>query len=94
VYVIDSGVMKLKSYNAASGMDSLEVTAISRVQAAQRAGRAGRTRPGKVRQQCCSSQCVSCYYIELVLQGSPPVSLPLAPDWGYRSWPSEARIVW
>ncbi|KAF6250725.1 DEAH-box nuclear pre-mRNA splicing factor [Scenedesmus sp. NREL 46B-D3] len=47
VYVIDSGVMKLKSYNAASGMDSLEVTAISRVQAAQRAGRAGRTRPGK-----------------------------------------------
>jgi HrpA-like RNA helicase len=52
VYVIDSGVMKLKSYNAASGMDSLEVTAISRVQAAQRAGRAGRTRPGKVRQRC------------------------------------------
>jgi hypothetical protein len=50
VYVIDSGVMKLKSYNAASGMDSLEVAAISRVQAAQRAGRAGRTRPGKVRQ--------------------------------------------
>jgi ATP-dependent RNA helicase DHX8/PRP22 len=48
VYVVDSGVMKLKSYNAGTGMDSLEVVAISRVQAAQRAGRAGRTRPGKV----------------------------------------------
>jgi ATP-dependent RNA helicase DHX8/PRP22 len=53
VYVIDSGVMKLKSYNPASGMDSLDVTAISRVQAAQRAGRAGRTRPGKVRHATC-----------------------------------------
>lgn len=49
MYVVDSGVMKLKSYSPASGMDSLAVTAISRVQAAQRAGRAGRTRPGKVR---------------------------------------------
>jgi hypothetical protein len=49
VYVVDGGVMKLKTYNAATGMDSLDVTAISRVQAAQRAGRAGRTRPGKVR---------------------------------------------
>lgn len=48
MYVIDSGVMKLKTYNPTSGMDSLDVTAISRVQAAQRAGRAGRTRPGKV----------------------------------------------
>lgn len=48
VYVVDSGVMKLKTYSASTGMDSLDVTAISRVQATQRAGRAGRTRPGKV----------------------------------------------
>jgi len=41
--------MKLKTYSPSTGMDSLDVTAISRVQAAQRAGRAGRTRPGKVR---------------------------------------------
>ncbi|KAF8068452.1 DEAH4 [Scenedesmus sp. PABB004] len=47
VYVVDSGAMKLKTYNPGSGMDSLDVTPISRVQAAQRAGRAGRTRPGK-----------------------------------------------
>lgn len=48
VYVIDSGVVKQKSYNPSTGMDSLDVVPISRVQATQRAGRAGRTRPGKV----------------------------------------------
>ncbi|KAG2439200.1 hypothetical protein HXX76_004563 [Chlamydomonas incerta] len=47
VYVVDSGVVKQKSYQPATGMDSLDVTPISRVQATQRAGRAGRTRPGK-----------------------------------------------
>lgn len=49
VYVIDSGVVKQKHYHPGSGMDSLDVVPISRVQATQRAGRAGRTRPGKVR---------------------------------------------
>ncbi|EFJ40817.1 DEAH-box nuclear pre-mRNA splicing factor [Volvox carteri f. nagariensis] len=47
VYVVDPGVVKQKSYQPASGMDSLDVVAISRVQATQRAGRAGRTKPGK-----------------------------------------------
>ncbi|GLC37757.1 hypothetical protein PLESTB_001473700 [Pleodorina starrii] len=47
VYVVDSGVVKQRSYQPSTGMDSLEVVAISRVQATQRAGRAGRTRPGK-----------------------------------------------
>lgn len=46
VYVIDSGVVKLKSHDASSSMDSLGVAPISKVQAAQRAGRAGRTRAG------------------------------------------------
>lgn len=32
VYVIDSGVVKQKSYNPATGMDALEVVPISRVQ--------------------------------------------------------------
>lgn len=49
MYVIDSGVVKQKHYHPGSGMDSLDVVPISRVQATQRAGRAGRTRPGKVR---------------------------------------------
>lgn len=47
VYVIDSGMVKQKHYHPGSGMDSLDVVPISRVQATQRAGRAGRTRPGK-----------------------------------------------
>ncbi|KAI8466158.1 MAG: DEAH-box nuclear pre-mRNA splicing factor [Monoraphidium minutum] len=46
VYVVDSGVVKQKHYHPSSGMDSLDVVPISRVQATQRAGRAGRTRPG------------------------------------------------
>lgn len=47
VYVIDSGYVKQRQYNPSSGMYSLDVTQISKVQANQRAGRAGRTRPGK-----------------------------------------------
>uniref|UniRef100_A0A7S0USN5 RNA helicase n=1 Tax=Polytomella parva TaxID=51329 RepID=A0A7S0USN5_9CHLO len=46
VYVIDTGVVKQKRYVVAAAMDSLEVVPISRVAAAQRAGRAGRTQPG------------------------------------------------
>ncbi|KAG5520676.1 hypothetical protein RHGRI_033309 [Rhododendron griersonianum] len=47
VYVIDSGYVKQRQYNPSTGMYSLDVVPISRVQADQRAGRAGRTRPGK-----------------------------------------------
>ncbi|KNA17592.1 hypothetical protein SOVF_078270 [Spinacia oleracea] len=47
VYVIDSGYVKQRQYNPQTGMYSLDVVQISRVQANQRAGRAGRTRPGK-----------------------------------------------
>ncbi|KAK9808882.1 hypothetical protein WJX72_005695 [[Myrmecia] bisecta] len=46
-YVIDPGVVKQKRYNPQTGLDSLELVPISRVQAVQRAGRAGRTKPGK-----------------------------------------------
>lgn len=47
VYVIDTGYVKQRQYNPSTGMYSLDVVQISRVQANQRAGRAGRTRPGK-----------------------------------------------
>lgn len=47
VYVIDGGYVKQRQYNPSSGMYSLDVVQISKVQANQRAGRAGRTRPGK-----------------------------------------------
>ena len=46
-YVVDPGFCKQKVYNAKTGMDSLVVTPISAASARQRAGRAGRTGPGK-----------------------------------------------
>eukprot|EP00756_Hemistasia_phaeocysticola_P012782 Hpha_TRINITY_DN15227_c1_g8::TRINITY_DN15227_c1_g8_i2::g.65300::m.65300/K12813/DHX16; pre-mRNA-splicing factor ATP-dependent RNA helicase DHX16 len=46
VYVIDCGYCKQKSYNPRSSMEALQVVPISKAQAQQRAGRAGRTRPG------------------------------------------------
>ena len=45
-YVVDTGFSKVKVYNPKIGMDSLQVTPISRANADQRAGRAGRTGPG------------------------------------------------
>eukprot|EP01060_Flectonema_neradi_P013490 TRINITY_DN20267_c0_g1_i1.p1 TRINITY_DN20267_c0_g1~~TRINITY_DN20267_c0_g1_i1.p1 ORF type:complete len:978 (+),score=208.74 TRINITY_DN20267_c0_g1_i1:761-3694(+) len=46
-YVIDPGLSKQKRYNPKLGMDSLDVAPISQASAKQRAGRAGRTGPGK-----------------------------------------------
>lgn len=46
-YVIDTGFNKETSFNARSGMESLMVMPISQAAANQRAGRAGRTQPGK-----------------------------------------------
>ncbi|KAJ0682035.1 putative RNA helicase [Helianthus annuus] len=46
-YVIDPGYVKLKSYNTRTGTESLRVTPISKASAKQRAGRSGRTGPGK-----------------------------------------------
>ena len=45
-YVVDCGYCKLKVYNPRVGMDALHVTPVSRANAGQRAGRAGRTGPG------------------------------------------------
>ncbi|KAI8877855.1 P-loop containing nucleoside triphosphate hydrolase protein [Backusella circina FSU 941] len=46
-YVVDSGFVKEKSYDPNTGMDALLITEISQAAAVQRAGRAGRTAPGK-----------------------------------------------
>jgi ATP-dependent RNA helicase DHX8/PRP22 len=46
-YVVDPGFVKQNAYDPKLGMDSLVVTPISQAQANQRAGRAGRTGPGK-----------------------------------------------
>ena len=47
VYVLDPGFSKQKVYNPRIRVESLLVSPISRASAHQRAGRAGRTRPGK-----------------------------------------------
>jgi pre-mRNA-splicing factor ATP-dependent RNA helicase DHX15/PRP43 len=47
VYVVDPGFSKQKVYNPRIRVESLLVSPISRASARQRAGRAGRTRPGK-----------------------------------------------
>lgn len=47
VFVIDPGFAKQKVYNPRIRVESLLVSPISKASAQQRAGRAGRTRPGK-----------------------------------------------
>ncbi|KAL6909797.1 hypothetical protein ACP4OV_001456 [Aristida adscensionis] len=46
-YVVDPGFAKLNVYNPKLGLDSLAITPLSQASAKQRAGRAGRTGPGK-----------------------------------------------
>ncbi|XP_053563294.1 probable ATP-dependent RNA helicase DHX40 [Bombina bombina] len=46
-YVIDSGFVKQLNHNPRVGLDVLEVVPISKSEAIQRTGRAGRTAPGK-----------------------------------------------
>ena len=45
--VVDGGQARFASYDPARGLDRLELGRISRASAEQRAGRAGRTRPGR-----------------------------------------------
>lgn len=45
-YVIDCGMVKAKAYNPLTGLDMLKVHPISKAQARQRSGRAGRECPG------------------------------------------------
>ncbi|KAL2041134.1 hypothetical protein N7G274_006078 [Stereocaulon virgatum] len=47
VYVIDCGFVKLRAFNPKTGIETLTAIPISKASATQRAGRAGRTRPGK-----------------------------------------------
>ena len=47
VYVIDCGFVKLRAFNPKTGIETLTATPVSKASATQRAGRAGRTKPGK-----------------------------------------------
>lgn len=65
-FVVDSGMVKLSTYDPHSGLSSLTRVPASQASAAQRAGRAGRTAPG------------TCYrlYPEQALASMPPMTLP------------------
>lgn len=66
-FVVDCGYVKQKVFNPKTGMESLVVTEVSRVQATQRAGRAGRTQNGK---------CFRLYTEESYLRSFAKVTVP------------------
>mmetsp|Transcript_107338 Transcript_107338/g.256372 ORF Transcript_107338/g.256372 Transcript_107338/m.256372 type:complete len:775 (-) Transcript_107338:26-2350(-) len=66
-YVVDCGYCKQKNFNPKTGMESLQVTEVSQVQAKQRAGRAGRTQHGK---------CFRLYSEETFNRSLPKVTVP------------------
>lgn len=68
-YVVDPGFCKQKVFNSKLGMDSLVVTPISQASARQRAGRAGRTGPGK----CYRLYTESAYLNEMVSSTIPEI---------------------
>lgn len=80
VFVIDCAFVKLRAYNPHNALESLVVTPISKASASQRAGRAGRNRPGKCFRlytgtrgsRVCSSSSLSSFILLLPLLLSPP----------------------
>jgi len=69
VYVIDPGFSKQKVYNPRIRLESLLVSPISKASAQQRAGRAGRTKPGK----CFRLYTETAFKKELIEQSYPEV---------------------
>ncbi|KAI9768524.1 MAG: DEAH-box ATP-dependent RNA helicase prp43 [Geoglossum umbratile] len=69
VYVVDPGFSKQKVYNPRIRVESLLVSPISKASAQQRAGRAGRTRPGK----CFRLYTEAAFKKELIEQTHPEV---------------------
>lgn len=47
VHVVDCGFVKLRAFNPRTSIETLTATPVSKASARQRAGRAGRTKPGK-----------------------------------------------
>ena len=66
MYVVDAGFSKLKVYNPRMGMDALQITPISQANASQRAGRAGRTGPGKAYHLYTESAFKDEFYIQTI----------------------------
>lgn len=66
LYVIDCGFVKLRAFSPETGIETLTATSVSQASATQRAGRAGRTKPGK------------CYrlYTEAAYHDMPKATVP------------------
>ena len=69
MYVVDPGFSKQKVYNPRIRVESLLVSPISKASAQQRAGRAGRTRPGK----CFRLYTEEAFQKELIEQSYPEI---------------------
>ena len=65
-FVVDTGLVRLNYFDVRSGVDSLITCPISQAAARQRAGRAGRTQPGKVFR----------LYSETIFNGMQPFTPP------------------
>lgn len=66
VFVVDCGFVKLRAFNARTGIETLTAVPVSKASAVQRAGRAGRTKAGK------------CYrlYTEATYNSLPEATVP------------------
>mgnify|MGYP000052547740 FL=1 len=90
VFVIDCGLAKQKRFDPRSRVQSLRVTPVSQASAKQRAGRAGRTRPGK----CFRLYTEESFLRQLPVAFFPPFSLSLTPppkSYAATSPPSSSR---
>lgn len=68
VYVVDCGFVKIRAYNPKTGVETLTAVPTSKASATQRAGRAGRTKPGK-----CFRLYTQQYYETLPDMGIPEI---------------------
>nr|XP_032524334.1 probable ATP-dependent RNA helicase DHX35 [Danaus plexippus plexippus] len=69
VYVVDSGFHKLPQYDVSLGLELLRVCVVSRHNAVQRAGRAGRTSAGKCYRSVCRLLTIK---MKLITSGTSP----------------------
>ena len=70
VYVIDCCYAKQTAYNPLAGVETLVVAPISKASATQRAGRAGRVRPGH-----CFRLCTESDFDKLLMQATVSICL-------------------